>query len=218
MNCPDIEEIIRFASVTPTESDAELAAHICNCNDCCENLHTALEAGSCDYQPTKIELMQVHNIVSARLKKQDKLQEIIKWISEKLSSCAVISLTSGAVPFGNAGQKIAFAGPQNKTAANVSAPEVCFSSDVSQASPYYWKAMLRFPAVMTNSSTLDFFVYTANNSPLPSGVLCFRGIYLPVHDGHTVISVEDFKKSISGQGISISFPDKYISHGDIRLQ
>ena len=42
MNCPNIEEIIRFASQTPVKSDANLAAHIYNCSACLKLLSIAI--------------------------------------------------------------------------------------------------------------------------------------------------------------------------------
>ena len=217
MNCPSIEEIIRFASQTPVKSDANLAAHIYNCSACLKLLSIAIEVKECNYQPAKLDLLQANNIVATNFSKQDILKEIIEWFIKKLSIFSTLTLLSEEIPHVNSRKITTFANSASNHVKPLVQPKVCFSSNVSCLPQYYWKAILRFPAIMTKTCNLEIFVYDANNLPLSNGILIFRGVSLNINAGKASISVQDFQKSIKGEGISVTFVDGHISAGDIRL-
>lgn len=217
MNCPNIEEIICFASLPPTESEAKLAAHIYTCHTCLNALSMAIEVKECNYQPTKLDLLQANNIVATNFSKQDVLKEIIEWFIKRLSIFPTLILLSEKIPYVNSRRTTTFASAARDHVKPFVQPEVCFSSNAPCSPQYYWKAILRFPAIMTTTSNLEIFVCDVNNLPLSDGILIFRGVSLNINAGKAIISVQDFQESIKGEGISVTFADGHISPGDIRL-
>ena len=142
MNCPNIEEIIRFASQPPTESEAKLAAHIYTCHTCLNALSMAIEVKECNYQPTKLDLLQANNIVATNFSKRDVLKEIIEWFIKRLSIFPTLTLLSEKIPYVNSRRTTTFASAARDHVKPFVQPEVCFSSNAPCSPQDYWLSSL----------------------------------------------------------------------------
>ena len=218
MNCPDSEKILQFAAQPPVEADAELAAHIYTCHTCQQTFNLALEMLGNDYQPNMFDYLKAQNIVEATLDTKDYLHELIAWFKDKLDAASSLMLFAEELPLPHSQGEFACAAGMPQQITSRRNPEVHFASKESRLSPHYWEAVLLLPMIMTKTSTLEFHVYDGKENLLQNGTLNFRGKQLPVRNGKTVLTTQDFLESMEGKGISFCFADNIVTEGDIRLQ
>ena len=218
MKCPDLEEIIRFASTIPTEADADLAAHIATCKTCQKDLVLAIDVITCNNGVTDADIVHANSIITRR-NSFAVLSDIVNFISENLNKMPLLSLASLKIPHLHPTVLFAFAsGGKTKIHTQKKSPEIPFVSTESRCSLHYWKASLQLPLVLHQSSSIQVKVSDASDRCIAHAVLTLGGISMQICNGKAELSVDDFKKSAMGHEIVLKFPDNYISHGVIALQ
>ena len=218
MNCPNIEEIIRFASQSPTESDVNLAAHIKNCENCQEKFIFATDIVHCEYDITEADIADANAVLEKKVK-LSILSEIVTFLDDNLKKMPMISLSSIKIPHLQRASVTTFASSgKTKLHAGKNLPQITFGSVESLASIHYWHAELLLPMILHEASYIQIGVVDKDKKAIDDAVLTIGGVSIKISQGRGSLSFRDFKKSTDGREIILKFSDGYKSLGVIELQ
>ena len=218
--CPDTESILAFAENPVQEKNAGIAAHIITCPACQQKYRMVMEVISMPPVPITPEIEAEAEKIAAQVirtdRGQNKWKDTIRYICSLFEKNPFILLEPDTLPWFQKEQKdYVFAAKQDRlrTPSENIAPVIRFVSCKDENSPYFWVAELSLPSLLHDNVKIPFKVTGKGGKNIDSAKLIYLGLELPVANGKAELTVQQFKDSLNGNGISLIFEDNTIVHG-----